>query len=108
VLAWLDWAADVADLVGSRPLWAVLARVPRSPFQRAELESALRAHIAPERLGGLSFLPDDPRVGDAAWRAAPLVRGPFVKAVAEVMAAVAPAPRRRGRGAPKSLGAVGA
>ena len=99
VLAWLDWAADVADLLGPRPLWAVLERVPRSPFKAAELEDALRANVAPEQLGGVWFLPADPRVEEAAWQAAPLRRGPFVRAVADMVAALAPAPAgRRGAG----------
>ena len=97
VLAWLDWAADVADLVGPRPLWAALRRMPRSPFMQAELEQAVRANIAPELLAGLTFLPDDPRVEDAAWQAAPLRRGPFVKAVGDLAAALAPVPSRRRR-----------
>lgn len=94
VLAWLDWAADVEDLVGPRPVWAALHRVPRSPFKQAELEQALRANIAPELLSGVSFLPDDPRVEEAAWQAAPLLRGPFVKAVGEMVSMLAPAPQR--------------
>jgi hypothetical protein len=99
VLAWLDWAAEVQDLVGPRPVWAALRRVPRSPFKQAELEAGVRANVAPELLAGLSFLPDDSRVEDAAWQAAPLRRGPFVKAVGELVAALAPAPSRRRRGA---------
>lgn len=98
VLAWLDWAAEVADLVGPRPLWAALERVPRSLFKQAELEDALRANVAPEHLGGVWFLPADPRVEEAAWQAAPLRRGPFVKAVADMVAELVPAPARR-RGA---------
>ena len=97
VLAWLDWAADVEDLVGPRPLWAALRRVPRSPFKQAELEQAVRTNIAPELLAGLWFLPEDPRVEDAAWQAAPLRRGPFVRAVGDLAAALAPAPPRRRR-----------
>jgi hypothetical protein len=105
VLAWLDWAADVADLLGPRPLWAVLERVPRSPFKTAELEEALRANIAPDQLGGVCFLPADPRVEEAAWQAAPLRRGPFVRAVGDLVAALAPVPagRRRSGGAARRL-----
>jgi hypothetical protein len=92
VLAWLDWAADVEDLLGPRPLCAVLHRLPRSPFKQAELAAALRANVAPELLAGVFFLPEDPRVEDAAWQAAPLLRGPFVKAVGEIVAALVPTP----------------
>jgi hypothetical protein len=108
VLAWLDWAANVADLLGPRPLWAVLERVPRSPFKAAELEDALRANIAPEHLGGVWFLPADPRVEEAAWQAAPLRRGPFVRAVADMVAVLAPVPAGRrgaGRAARRLVGA---
>ena len=104
VLAWLDWAADVQDLVGPRPVWAALRRVPRSPFKQAELEHAVRSNMAPELLAGLAFLPEDPRVEDAAWQAAPLRRGPFVKAVGDLVASLAPAAARRrwGPKAPRS------
>ena len=71
--------------------------MPRSPFKQAELEQAVRTNIAPELLAGLVFLPEDPRVEDAAWQAAPLRRGPFVRAVADLAAALAPAPARRRR-----------
>jgi hypothetical protein len=107
MLAWLDWAADVEDLLGPRPLWAVLRRTPRSSFKQAELEQAVRTNVAPELLAGLSFLPDDPRVDDAAWQAAPLRRGPFVKAVGDLVALLAPgAPggRRRAESAATATG----
>jgi hypothetical protein len=97
----------VQELGGPRPVWAVLRRTPRSQFKQAELEHTVRANIAPELLGGVRFLPDDPRVEEAAWRAAPLRRGPFVKAVGALMDTVAPASpsRRRAAGAHAAAGA---
>lgn len=102
VLAWLDWAANVQDLVGPRPLWAALRRVPRSPFKQAELEAGLRTNVAPDLLAGVCLLPDDPRVEDAAWQGAPLLRGPFVNAVTDLVGQLAPAPAGRPRRAKAS------
>ena len=108
ILSWLDWAANVTDLCGPQALWAALECVPRSPFKQAELDAALRANVAPEQLGGVWFLPADPRVEEAAWQAAPLRRGPFFRSVADMVAVLAPAPARRrrpGRAAPRLVGA---
>lgn len=98
VLGWLDWAGATADLVGPNPLAAVLWGSVRSRFQREELEGALRANLASERLGGVWWLPTDPRVEEAAWSGRPVGRGPFRRAVTDVTAELLPAaPRRRRR-----------
>ena len=64
------------------------------------LESVLE-----ENRGGVWFLPADPRVEEAAWQAAPLRRGPFVRAVGDLVEALAPVPvgRRRSGGAARRL-----
>ena len=93
-LALLDWAAEVQDLAGPRPLHAVLVRMPSARFQRAELEESLRSNMAPGLLAGVWFLPDDPRVEEAGWRGAPLGRGPFAKAVEDLAASLVPARER--------------
>jgi hypothetical protein len=54
------------------------------------------------------LLPADPRVEEAAWQAAPLRRGPFVRAVADMVAVLAPVPAGRrgaGRAARRLVGA---
>ena len=91
----LGWIVT-ARTFGDAPVDAAFNRAPTSRFVRGELEAELRRTYAPPTL---AFLPDDPRVADAAWRGAHVAPGPFTQAVEELASALVPdlptAPDRR-------------
>ncbi len=104
----LGWVSDVRVLNPAAPIHLVVNRArPRDAFQRAEIEQEIRRTFEPL---SISFVPNDPRVEAAAWAGTIVDYGPFVKAVAELAATVAPqgvasigarsTSRRRAIGAP--------
>lgn len=98
LLRFLDWLAEASALVPSRPVHALVNRVPRSPFRAAEVVECLRAD-AGGRLASLTLAPEDPAVPAAEW-AGELVAGRrFRRAVSELEQRVfAPAPARMASG----------
>ena len=97
VLRVLDWAADAHALAPDVPLWVVVNRAPRSSYKRAELEQELRQNTAPEMLAGVSFVPEDERVAQAAWDGAPVRKGPFTRAVRDLVRMIPPVAVAAGR-----------
>ncbi|MDP9389765.1 MAG: hypothetical protein M3Q48_18075 [Actinomycetota bacterium] len=92
LLRFLDWLAEASPLVPSRPVHALVNRVPRSPFKAAEVVERLRTD-AGGRLASVNLAPEDPAVRTAEW-AAELVGGRrFRRAVAALEERIfAPAP----------------
>jgi hypothetical protein len=74
----------------------VVNKAPKSPFQLRQIEEELRRTFAP---ASITFVPFDRKVDDAAWAGEAVGPGGFTKAIAQVVATVAPfgAKRRRFR-----------
>lgn len=81
----LAWTAEVQALRGGRAPHLVLNRTPRGTFRRAEVEEELRRACSP---ASVTFVPEDPRVGAAAWEGTLPEPGPFRRAVAGLAEAV--------------------
>jgi MinD-like ATPase involved in chromosome partitioning or flagellar assembly len=93
----LAWISEVRSLTDGRPAHLVLNRAPAGRFRRAEVEEELRRAGSP---ASVTFLPEDPRVGTAAWEGRLPEPGPFRRAVASLAEAALPvfvAPQRRRR-----------
>ncbi len=74
----LSWVADARTLASETPLVVVANRAPASRYRRGELYEELATALAPH---DVVFVPNDPRVGDAAWNGEVVGRGPFTRAV---------------------------
>lgn len=96
----VDWIADVRT-VSRAPLNVAFNRVPSSGFKRAELAEELRRTFSPPVL---AFLPEDRRVGEAAWTGEIPTSGPWVKAVASLADDLLPAVARPSRSTRRGLG----
>ena len=81
----VDWLVDAIGLVGDAPIDVVVNRAPSSPVARQELISQLR-QITGERIDHVVITRFDRRVERASWDATVALRGPFVRAVAEIAA----------------------
>jgi MinD-like ATPase involved in chromosome partitioning or flagellar assembly len=90
----LGWIAEVRVLNPTAPVHLAINRAPRDAFRRAEIEQEIRRTFEPE---SLVFLPQDARVEAAAWSGTLVAAGPYVKAVAELAATVAPVASSRAR-----------
>ncbi|MFM8304589.1 MAG: hypothetical protein ACKOA9_09870 [Actinomycetota bacterium] len=89
VIRLVDWVDDIRTGAPGVPVHFVLNRAPVVRPRRAELAGEL-ADAVPA--AGVTFVPSDPRVEDAAWAAALVGRGPFTRALATVHADVTAAP----------------
>ena len=77
-LRFLDWMVDVVGLAGDTRIDVVINRPPRWSGARAELVARLR-DIVGDRVTTVVCTPDDRRVTRAAWDAAAIGKGPFLK-----------------------------
>lgn len=87
----LDWVATVRTLTPTAPVHLVLNRAPASTFQRAEVTEELARSVT---VTSITFLPPDPRVGEAAWAGRPVGAGPYTRAVAGLADDLLPVPAR--------------
>jgi CO dehydrogenase nickel-insertion accessory protein CooC1 len=83
LLRFVDWLVDAMAVVGDQPIDVVLNRAPRSPARRDQLRDRLRS-IAGDRVRQVVAVPADRRVERAAWDAAVVGRGPFLRSVREI------------------------
>jgi len=81
VVRLVEWLDGVREIASDASIHLVVNRAPSARARRAELAGELQRDT---RIAGLTFVPADPRVDDAAWAAALVERGPFAKAVAAV------------------------
>jgi MinD-like ATPase involved in chromosome partitioning or flagellar assembly len=77
----LAWVADARAIAPDRPLALVVNRAPRGPFTRGELLDEVAATVPGAEV---VLVPDDRRVGTAAWRGAVVAAGPFTRSVAHL------------------------
>jgi MinD-like ATPase involved in chromosome partitioning or flagellar assembly len=75
----VSWVAEARRLVADIPIVAVVNRAPNERFRRGDLYDELARSLP---VLDVVFVPDDRRVADAAWAAAPVLRGPFPRAIA--------------------------
>lgn len=80
VLRFVDWLLDITALVGDAPIDVVINRCPPSAPARTQLVRQLR-EIAGPRIGDVVVCGHDRRVERAAWDAALVSRGGFLKAI---------------------------
>lgn len=80
LLRFIDWLADVLDVVGDAPISVVLNRLPKHSSSRLELRRQLRS-IVGERVGTIVAVPTDRRVERAAWNGDLVASGAFRRAL---------------------------
>jgi hypothetical protein len=86
----LGWAVEAFALAPGVPLLVAVNRAPPARFRRAELYEEITTS-SPTL--GVVFVPNDARVGDAAWNGTTVHRGGFTRAVDELARHVAEQPR---------------
>lgn len=74
----LEWLGDLRVVTANEALHVVFDRAPSSRFKQSELAAELARSITP---AGVWFVPDDPRVGTAAWAGKLPAPGPFTRAL---------------------------
>jgi MinD-like ATPase involved in chromosome partitioning or flagellar assembly len=87
----LTWVVEARALAVDTPMVVVVNRAPGARFRRGELYEEITASLGTHQV---VFAPYEARVGDAAWKGAPVERGAFARAVARVADLAATAPRR--------------
>jgi MinD superfamily P-loop ATPase len=85
----LGWAVEVFALAPHVPLLVAVNRAPAARFRRAELYEEITTSLPTI---GVVFIPNDARVGDAAWNGTTVHRGGFTRAVGELARQVAEHP----------------
>lgn len=75
----LDWVARAMAPRIEMPMHLVVNRSPASAYRREQVAFEVTRSVAP---ASLTFLPEDPRVAEAAWDGVPVERGRFAKACA--------------------------
>jgi hypothetical protein len=80
VLRFFDWLVDVVSIAGDTPIDAVVNRCPSSAAAQAQLLRQIQ-EIAGPRLGDVALSPRDRNVERAAWDAALVTRGKFLKSI---------------------------
>jgi MinD-like ATPase involved in chromosome partitioning or flagellar assembly len=92
----LDWIAEAKPLIEATPLFVAFNAFRGGAFKAAEIEAELRQVYQP---GSIVFIPHDKGLVHATWQGLLPGRGPFVKALEDLAASVAPlrrsAPRHR-------------
>lgn len=83
----LAWIAEVRAITNGNPAHLVLNRSPGGGFRRAEVDEELKRAAFP---ASVTFVPEDPRVGAAAWEGSLAEHGPFRKAMATLAEAALP------------------
>lgn len=75
----IRWVHEAAILAPEAAHWIVVNRVERSSrYRRSEVEAELHRAVPGARV---RFLPDDPRVSEAAWAGKVVTGGPYVRSV---------------------------
>jgi len=78
VARFLAWAVEAIALAPGASFVVAVNRAPGSRFRRGELYDEISSSLPAVEV---SFLPNDARIGDAAWNGSPTGRGPFTRAV---------------------------
>lgn len=74
----IRWVHEATLLAPEAQAWVVVNRMARSGFRRGEVGAELTRALPGSRV---RFLPEDPRVAEAAWAGSPVRTGPFMRAV---------------------------
>ncbi len=85
VVRLLSWCASARALATDAALHIVVNGVPRDPFRREEVADEILRSVA---AASLTFVPRDRRVDIAGWAGATVPRGPFTKALRQLVSAV--------------------
>lgn len=80
ILRFVDWLIDLVPLAGDTPIDVFINRPPKSAAAQSQLVEQLR-EIAGERIGTIELVPRDRKVERAAWDAALVGRGPFMRSI---------------------------
>ena len=87
----LEWIAEAQPLIEATPLVVAFNSYNGGAFKAAEMDAELR-HVYQPR--SVVFIPHDKSLAHATWQGDPPGRGPFVKALDDLLVSVAPSPRR--------------
>ncbi|MFA5883810.1 MAG: hypothetical protein WDA60_08170 [Acidimicrobiia bacterium] len=77
VIRLVEWVKTLTASSGAS-VHLVVNRAPSGRARRAELAGELQRDL---RVAGLTFVPTDPKLEDAAWSASVVERGPFARAI---------------------------
>ncbi len=83
VLHFVDWLVDAVALADGAPIDVVVNRAPAGTAYASQLRDAVR-EIAGERLNSLTLVSNDRRVTRAAWDAATITAGPFLRGLSSL------------------------
>lgn len=72
------WVNEATVLAPDTPVVVVVNRAGRSRYRRGEVEAELARALPGVQI---RFLPEDPRVAEAAWAGSPVKGGPFLRSV---------------------------
>lgn len=78
----VDWLADARTLLDGTPVHVVVNRHDGSRYVASEIENELRRSFTPE---SIHFAPVDKKVARAAWDGVGVAKGPFTRAVAQLV-----------------------
>jgi len=92
LLQGLDWIIDVRRLAGEQPIWILFAGRPRSPVHRADLVTSLTREAGRDAIAGAMFVPYGAEVDRARWEGRPVSRGPFHRAIKNLVGEIVPDP----------------
>jgi biotin carboxylase len=81
-----EWLRAALDQTPRAAVHVVVNRAPAARARRAEIAQEIQRD---GRVSGLTFAPSDARVGEAAWSASLVDRGPFARAMEKLRQAVA-------------------
>ena len=85
VIRLVQWVKSLTVPPGAR-VHLVVNRAPSGRGRRAELAGELQRDL---RVAGVTFVPTDPKLEDAAWSASVVERGPFARAIDELAEVIA-------------------
>ncbi|HUB69286.1 MAG TPA: hypothetical protein VL984_02590 [Acidimicrobiales bacterium] len=84
----VQWKASALATGLAAPCWAAFGRARAGGFERSQLGALLEANTGRHPFAGVAFLPEDRAVARARWNADLVARGPWKKAVDELVTAV--------------------
>lgn len=83
----LEWIAAARDIAPDTPVHVVVNKAPKAAYLQGELQTEIVRSYLPV---SLTFIPEDRRVGAAAWEGEAVPSGPFQKGVQALAEALRP------------------
>lgn len=83
----LGWIAAARDIAPDMPIHVVINKAPKASYVQGELQTELVRSYLP---ASMTFIPEDRRVGDAAWEGESVATGAFQKGIQELAVSLSP------------------